>query len=137
MFGICVAVKATTSYSGRSRETRLKLWKSRPAAPAIRTRALAMHRAYALSQDGLGQNLSNPLCHGLHLEGGAGDLLQHLLGPHALAFGPQLAEQGAGVPRGEPSGPPLLLQVRAQLGLERPGAEVRGHVEPRIDVGEV
>src|SRR5919206_735346 len=52
MFGIWVAVKATTSYSGRSRYTTLKLWKSRPAAPAIRTRVLAMHKAYAGRQDG-------------------------------------------------------------------------------------
>src|ERR671922_17672 len=52
MFGIWVAVNATTSYSGRSRYTRLKLWKSRPAAPTIRTRVLAMHKVYAGPQDG-------------------------------------------------------------------------------------
>src|SRR5215813_3964465 len=38
MLGICVAVNATTSTSARSRKTTLKLWKSRPAAPAMSTR---------------------------------------------------------------------------------------------------
>src|SRR5712691_11383766 len=38
MNGICVAVNATTSLSGSSRNTVLKLWKSRPAAPMMRTR---------------------------------------------------------------------------------------------------
>src|ERR1044072_8363781 len=51
MFGICVAVTATTSAPPRPRQTRLKLWKSRPAAPAISTRVLFMHRAYAATQD--------------------------------------------------------------------------------------
>src|ERR687892_917280 len=37
MPGICVAVKATTSLAGSSRYRTLKLWKSRPAAPMIRT----------------------------------------------------------------------------------------------------
>src|SRR5689334_22056865 len=37
MSGIWVAVNATTSNSGLSRYTVLKLWKSRPAAPQIRT----------------------------------------------------------------------------------------------------
>src|SRR5581483_9396861 len=36
MLGICAAVKATTSQRGSSRNTTLKLWKSRPAAPRIR-----------------------------------------------------------------------------------------------------
>jgi hypothetical protein len=35
MPGICAAVKATTSESGSSRNTVLKLWKSRPPAPMI------------------------------------------------------------------------------------------------------
>src|SRR5438105_3213702 len=51
MFGICVAVKPTTSNSSRPRYTRLKLWKSRPAAPAIKTRVRCMHKAYAATQD--------------------------------------------------------------------------------------
>src|SRR2546423_652203 len=38
MKGIWVAVKATTSTSGSSRYTVLKLWKSRPAAPMMSTR---------------------------------------------------------------------------------------------------
>src|SRR5919198_892104 len=42
MSGICVAVKATTSTSVRSRKRTLKLWKSRPAAPAITTRLLGI-----------------------------------------------------------------------------------------------
>src|SRR5512132_974187 len=39
MSGICAAVKATTAQEGSSRKTVLKLWKSRPAAPMMRTRA--------------------------------------------------------------------------------------------------
>src|SRR3989441_3710410 len=35
--GICVAVKATTSYAGLSRKYTLKLWKSRPPAPRMMT----------------------------------------------------------------------------------------------------
>src|SRR2546425_2672002 len=38
MFGIWVAVNPTTSKAGLSRKQRLKLWKSRPAAPMITTR---------------------------------------------------------------------------------------------------
>jgi hypothetical protein len=48
MLGICVAVKPTTWNSSRPRYTRLKLWKSRPAAPAMSTRVLFMNRAYAV-----------------------------------------------------------------------------------------
>src|SRR5215213_4508548 len=137
MLGICVAVNATTSYSGRSRYTRLKLWKSRPAAPAIRTRVLAMHRAYASSQDGLDENLPNPLSYCLHLQSGARDLLEHLLGPHALALAPELPQQRPGLARGEPARPELLHQERPQLRLEGPGAQVGGNVEAGVDVREV
>src|SRR5204862_6634130 len=56
----------------------------------------------------------------LHLQGGAGHLLQHLLGPQALALAPQLAEQVAGLPGGEPAVAELLPQVRAELRLESP-----------------
>src|SRR5215831_1265249 len=49
MKGICVAVKATTSELGSSRYAVLKLWKSRPAAPMIRTRR-AMEDASPFSQ---------------------------------------------------------------------------------------
>ena len=44
MRGIWVAVKATTSTSGSSRNTTLKLWKSRPAAPMMTTRFCAHRR---------------------------------------------------------------------------------------------
>src|SRR5215216_3519664 len=52
MFGICVAVKATTSTSSWPRKTTLKLWKSRPAAPTMRTRFAATPSAYAAGEDG-------------------------------------------------------------------------------------
>src|SRR3989338_10698100 len=42
MPGICAAVKATTSQSGRSLKQTLKLWKSRPAAPRINTLCAVM-----------------------------------------------------------------------------------------------
>src|SRR4029079_392500 len=38
MNGIWAAVKATTSYAGSPRNTTLKSWKSRPAAPMMTTR---------------------------------------------------------------------------------------------------
>src|SRR5712691_5968113 len=132
MSGICVAVKATTSCSGRSRNTTLKLWKSRPAAPAIRTRVLAMHKAYSVSRSesaagaqrrlDLGENLPHAVGHGLHLQGRAGRLLPLLLGP-------QLAQQRTGVAGREPARAELLAQIRAQLRLESPRAQVRGDVE--------
>src|SRR5215218_8191271 len=117
MFGICVAVNATTSYSGRPRYTRLKLWKSRPAAPAIRTRVLAMYRAYSVKRMSwpeagrfwLDQDFLDALGDGLHLQCGAGDLLEHLLGPHLLALAPQLAEERARLARREPARAELLL----------------------------
>ena len=37
MYGIWVAVNATTSYGSLSRKKVLKLWKSRPAAPMMKT----------------------------------------------------------------------------------------------------
>src|ERR1035437_1598840 len=43
MPGIWVAVKATTSTLGSPRKTTLKSWKSRPAAPMIRTRLRFMY----------------------------------------------------------------------------------------------
>src|SRR6266550_1741700 len=51
MNGIWVAVKATTSVAGSSRNTTLKLWKSRPAAPMIRTRR-AMPGSFPSPKDG-------------------------------------------------------------------------------------
>src|SRR5580765_7506313 len=46
MKGIWVAVNATTSVSASSRYTVLKLWKSRPAAPMIRTRRVMAFRPF-------------------------------------------------------------------------------------------
>src|SRR5712691_7377469 len=144
MSGICVAVKATTSCSGRSRNTTLKLWKSRPAAPAIRTRVLAMHKAYSVSRSesaagaqrrlDLGENLPHAVGHGLHLQGRAGRLLQQLLGPQPLPLGPQLAQQRTGVAGREPARAELLAQIRAQLRFESPRAQVRGDVEAGVDI---
>src|SRR5918999_2892161 len=50
MFGICVAVNATTSVSSRARKATFKSWKSPPAAPATSTRLrpLMMNREYAV-----------------------------------------------------------------------------------------
>src|SRR5438094_3245499 len=59
------------------------------------------------------QNLADPLGYGLHLQGRAGDLLEHLLGTHALAFPPELAQQRPRLAGGEPGRAELLLQVRA------------------------
>src|ERR671930_1862376 len=100
MFGICVAVKATTSYSPRPRYTRLKLWKSRPAAPAISTRVLFMHKAYARTQDGARalrarprrtltalQRFAHALGDRFHLDLGARDLAQELVRGRALPLG--------------------------------------------------
>src|SRR5919197_641820 len=53
MFGICVAVNASTSTSSRFRYATLKLWKSRPAAPAMMIRCLrTCIRSMQRPQDG-------------------------------------------------------------------------------------
>src|SRR5579871_2170910 len=49
MSGICVAVNATTWKSVLWRNTTLKLWKSRPAAPRIRTFRMA-HSSFRKAQ---------------------------------------------------------------------------------------
>src|SRR6266516_8027221 len=144
MFGICVAVKPTTSYSSRPRKTRLKLWKSRPAAPAINTRVRCMHKSYAVTQDGaspgfvqLTQRFADAVGDRFHLHVRAGDLVQQLVRGRLLAFRPELAQQRARVARREPLVPEALAQVVAQLRLERPRAQVRVDVEAVVDVGEV
>src|ERR671937_1589490 len=150
MFGICVAVKATTSYSSRPRYTRLKLWKSRPAAPAISTRVLFMHKAYARTQDGArvpaplptraltaSQRLAHALGDRFHLDLGARDLAQELVRRRALPLRPEIAKERAGLAGGEPGRPEALSEVVPQLCLERPRAQVRVDVEAGVDVGEV
>src|SRR5438309_4843411 len=101
-----------------------------------------MHKAYSRMRtagvpgSGLAEDLPHPVADGLHLEAEARDLLQHFLGPHPLTLAPELAQQRARVSRREPAVAELLPQVRAELGFEPPGAQVRRDVEARVDVGE-
>src|SRR5215211_3024248 len=139
MSGIWVAVKATTSTSGLPRKATLKLWKSRPAAPAMR-----MRRGTAGEPNGAvgGRPAStDALLHagdeGVEVELRAGQVADELLGRHALALRPQLAQERAGLGPGEPGAAEILAQEVAHLRLERPRAEVRGRIEPGVDVREV
>src|SRR5512144_679238 len=65
MYGIWVAVNATTSVSGSSRKTTVKLWKSRPAAPMISTRrgmpAGSFRLGWCDARDGPGRPPRTPL----------------------------------------------------------------------------
>src|SRR5689334_17904299 len=98
-----------------------------------------MHKAYAATQDSgrgppegwtLGQGLADAVGDRFHLELRAGDLLQQLVGRRALSFRPELLQQRPGLARREPVRSPPRAHVVTNLGLERPRAEVRGHVEP-------
>src|SRR6266540_1651412 len=107
------------------------------------TRVRVMNKAYAGAEDGAREalrgreRLANPLGDRFHLDRRAGDLAQQLVGVHPLALRPELAEERAGVAAREPRVAEALAQESAQLRLERPRAQVRGHVEARVDVAEV
>src|SRR4030067_3286108 len=96
MPGICAAVTATTSYSGRRLKKTLKLWKSRPAAPRITMRirpfpfstVMLVHRRGRGGRGGRGGRLSPSLsgrvspallCRLCALCGSSLELLQGLL----------------------------------------------------------
>src|SRR3954469_1981290 len=139
MSGICVAVKATTSTSGLPRNATLKLWKSRPAAPAMR-----MRRGTAGEPSkwiGGRPPSTDALLHAsdqrVQVQLVAGQLADELLGRHALALAPQLAEERARLALREPRRPELVAEEVAHLRLERPRAKVGGGVEAGVHVAEV
>src|SRR5581483_12261314 len=70
------------------------------------------------------QCLPNPLADGGELQLAAGDVLDELVRRRLLALGPELADEGAGVAAREPGVAEGLAQVRTQLGLERPRAQI-------------
>ena len=53
----------------------------------------AVPKALAKAELSLAKSLVDAFGDGFHLQGRARDLLQHLLGPHPLAFAPQLAQE--------------------------------------------
>src|SRR3954465_14170975 len=71
------------------------------------------------------------------LERRAGDVPEHLVCRRLLPFLPQPAPERARVAGREPCASELLAQVRAQLRLERPRAQVLRRIEPGVDVREV
>src|SRR5262249_25072216 len=85
----------------------------------------------------VGETLADPLADRRHLELGARDLVEQLVGGRPLADRPELAEQIAGVAPREPVvaelGPPEVPQLR----LERPGSQVARDVERPVDVVEI
>src|SRR5205823_14178849 len=75
------------------------------------------------------QRLANPLGGGFELERPAGHLVEHLVRSRLLPLGPELAQQRARVLAREPGIAERLAQIRAQLRLERPRAQVARRVE--------
>ena len=123
MSGICVAVKATTRTSSRPRKATLKLWKSRPAAPAIRTlRIRRQSPRFAPPPRRDRARRQRP-------RRGARP-------PSALAFAPELAQERARLAPREPGAAELLAQEGAEEGLEGPRPQVARRVEAGVDVGE-
>ena len=87
--------------------------------------------------DPSGKDVARELGDRVHLELLAGHLGQHLVGGHAHPGLPELADERAGLALREPVVAEALAQVRPELRLERPRAQVAGDVEARVDVGEV
>src|SRR6266481_2234486 len=81
-----------------------------------------LSRSGITAVSGRGQPLADALGRGLELEGGAGDVLQQLLGRGLLALRPEFAQERPRILAREPRIPELLAQIRAQLSLERPRA---------------
>src|SRR6266540_1881374 len=71
------------------------------------------------------------------LDRGAGHLAQQLVSCVGLALGPQLTQERAGLAVCEPLLAVALPQVGAELGFERPRAQVRRGVEAGIHVHEI
>src|SRR5262245_31895384 len=107
MSGIWVAVKATTSTSGRSRKSTLKLWKSRPAAPAITTRLLGIGTRIGEPAAGstprrLEESLADPARDRVHAQVCAGHVAKQRVGCRLLSLRPQLEQLAARLARREP-----------------------------------
>src|SRR5213079_664164 len=84
-----------------------------------------------------GEYFARELRDGVHVDLLPRHLVQHLVGGHAHARLPELADQRAGLALREPVAAEALAQMRPELRLERPRAQVAGHVEARVDVAEV
>src|SRR6266516_2158166 len=116
-------------YAGR----RLGIWPA--TAPDGRTRLRG--RLIPRLRSGLLELFADAVCDCFHLELGAGDFLQQLVGGVPLPFAPELAEQRARLPAREPGVAELLAQECPELRLEGPRAQVLGHVEAGVDVGQI
>src|SRR5581483_10699784 len=66
----------------------------------------------------------------------SGGLREQLVRVQPLSVGPEAAEPLTRLIRREPVASMGALELPAPLHLERPGPQVAGDVEPRIDVGE-
>src|SRR6188768_2232310 len=73
----------------------------------------------------------------VHLQLLPGYLVEHLVRGHAHPGLPELSDERAGLPLREPVVAEPLAQMRSELGLERPRAQVAGDVEARVDVREI
>src|SRR5688572_31972853 len=107
------------------------------ATPAASTRANKTIKRRRRCKPLLGQRFADSVGDRLHLELGACDLGEELLGRHPLPLRPELTQERAGFALREPGGSDALPEVVAELRLERPRAQVAGGVEAGIEVGEV
>ena len=83
------------------------------------------------------QRLAHAVGRCVERERRARHVCEDLVGGGLLALRPQLADERARIPAGEPRIAELLAQVRAHLRLERPRPQVVGRVEAVVDVGEI
>src|SRR6185312_5856085 len=71
---------------------------------------------------GRGERLADAVADGGQLELLARHVAEQLVGGRSLAFRPELSQQRPGLAPREPGVAEALAEVRAQLGLEGPGA---------------
>src|SRR6476646_5668997 len=94
-------------------------------------------RSLASADGSSGKDAAGELGDRVHLDLLAGNLGQHLVRGHAHPGFPELADERARLALREPVVAEALAQVRSELRLDRPRAQVAGDVEARVDVGKV
>src|SRR6478735_5877424 len=130
MSGICVAVNATTSYAGSSRNATLKSWKSRPAAPRTTTRRGAGPGAGRDPSVAAGLGARGPVVLMANSAAEVDRRNRHTLERVVLAAGPATPMVAPGprrVRRTRPVSPPLRRGVRHDRLTPGPdGATIEG-----------